>query len=451
MPEWKRVKITFPTVKLGQFIEPVKRTVAETNSSDYRTVYGVTNTEGITVTGKKTSKDVSKYIAIDKGCFAYNPYRINVGSIGFNEKGIKGCVSPAYVVFRVRIDFSPEFLFLYLKSDFGNHLVNWFGNRGGVRNALRFNDLCEIDVPKIDFRKQILLLKKLQRIKIIVTEFDSGVDAQLLTLKQFRQAVLQEAIEGKLTATWRKQNPELISGENHASKLLGIIRSEKERLIKEGKIKKGKPLSPITDKEKPFNLPKGWIWCRLGEIAQRFEYGSSTKSKKIGRIPVLRMGNIQNGYIDWKNLVYTDNDIEIEKHLLEYNDLVFNRTNSRELVGKTALYESREKAIYAGYLVRFHMCGSLSAKFSNYVMNSPFHRNWCDEVKADALGQSNINATKLRSYRFPLPPLAEQEAIVKCVNKLMIMIDELEKQISERKGQSEMLMQSILREAFKNE
>ena len=81
-------------------------------------------------------------------------------------------------------------------------------------------------------------------------------------------------------------------------------------------------------------------------------------------------------------------------------------------------------------------------------MNSTYHRKWCDEVKADALGQSNINATKFREFIFPLPPLAEQQAIVEKVDKLMAMIYELEKQVSERIKQSEMMLQSVLREAF---
>ncbi|MBN1931834.1 MAG: restriction endonuclease subunit S [Desulfobacterales bacterium] len=448
MPDWKHVKITFPTEKLEKFIEPVKRTVQETKGKDYNTVYGVTNIEGITVTGKKASNDISNYITIDEGCFAYNPYRINVGSIGFNNSNIKGCVSPAYVVFRTRPSFSSEFLFLYLKSDFGNHLINWYGNRGGVRNALRYDDLCKIDVPKIDYKEQIVLVNKIQKARTTISAFNSSVDDQLSLLKKLRQQILQEAVEGKLTEDWRKKNPKLISGDNHASKLLEKIKAEKEQLIKEGKIKKDKPLQPITDTKKPFDLPEGWVWCRLGDVAFGFEYGSSAKSSKEGKIPVLRMGNIQNGRIEWEDLVYSSNASEIKKHLLKCNDLLFNRTNSRELVGKTALYESDEKTIYAGYIVRFHMHGNIMPQYTNFIMNSSFHRSWCNEVKADALGQSNINATKLRDYRYPLAPIAEQQNIVERVDKLMIMIDELEKQVTERKDKSERLMQSVLREAF---
>lgn len=320
--------------------------------------------------------------------------------------------------------------------------------KGGIKTEIKPKHFLplEINLPGIDCQRMIVA--SFRRIENEMGELSGEITQQHVYLKKLRQQILQEAIEGSLTAEWRKKHPDLINGENHAVKLLDKIKTEKERLIKEGKIRKEKYFAPIADHEKPYVLPHCWVWCRLGVIAKGFEYGSSTKSKKSGKIPVLRMGNLQNGSIDWADLVYSDDDIEIKKHLLESDDLLFNRTNSRELVGKTALYQSKGKAIYAGYIVRFRMCGRISPQYSNYLMNSAFHRNWCDEVKTDALGQSNINATKLRDYRFPLPPIAEQQAIVERVDKLMAIIEELEKQVTERKDKSERLMQSVLREAF---
>lgn len=162
----------------------------------------------------------------------------------------------------------------------------------------------------------------------------------------------------------------------------------------------------------------------------------------------MRMGNIVNGFIDWSSLVYTSDQTEISKFLLRKNDLLFNRTNSRELVGKTALFRNERDAIYAGYLVRFHLLGDINSHYTNYVMNSTLHRDWCDEVKTDALGQSNINATKLSKFRFPLPPTSEQQAIVEKVDRLMAKIDALEEQVKSRKANAGQLMQAVLREAF---
>jgi len=319
---------------------------------------------------------------------------------------------------------------------------------GTSKLAINQTNFGAYKLPYFDYEHQIGFRDRIEKIVKIKDEYSSGVNAQLLLLDKLRQSILQEAIEGKLTAKWREQHPDLISGENHAARLLEKIKAEKEKLVKEGKIKRDKPLLPISDAEKPFNLPEGWVWCRLGEIAKGFDYGSSAKSLKVGKVPVLRMGNLQNGIVDRENLVYTNDGREIQKYLLVPGDILFNRTNSRELVGKTALFNSEDITIYAGYIVRFHMCGGISAHYSNVVMNSTRHRKWCDEVKADALGQSNINATKLRGYVFPLPPVVEQQSIVERANKIMAMISELKKQVFERKEQSEQLMQAVLRGAF---
>ena len=88
-----------------------------------------------------------------------------------------------------------------------------------------------------------------------------------------------------------------------------------------------------------------WDWKTLGEVCERVEYGTSTKSKPQGTIPVLRMGNVQDRKLDWTDLVYTDDADEIEKYLLKYNDVLFNRTNSPELVGKTAIYKSESPGV----------------------------------------------------------------------------------------------------------
>ncbi len=448
MPDWKRVNIDFPTVKLGQFVEPCKETYKDKGSKNFNTVYGVTNTSGITITGKKPSDDISQYLILDRGYFAYNPYRINVGSIGYNSTGVKGCVSPAYVVFRTKRELNPSFLYHYLKSEFGNHLINWYGNHGGVRHSLKYRDLCQIDIPDVDYNEQTEIVERIDDLKLLISNLNRQFDLQSDYMGKLRQRVLQEAIEGKLTAEWRREHHELISGDNHASKLLERIRAEKEQLIEEGKLRKEPSSARINDVEKPFELPKGWVWCRLGNIANGFDYGSSSKSKKAGKVPVLRMGNLQNGIIVWDNLVFTDNDDEVKKYVVRPGDILFNRTNSRELVGKSALYNDNRDAIFAGYLVRFHMCGGLSSLFANFVMNSNLHRNWCNKVKSDALGQSNINATKLRDYSFPLPPIAEQMIIVGKTCDILLLLDELERQALTRKSLSEVLMQSVLREAF---
>ncbi|GJQ22616.1 hypothetical protein BIY37_11760 [Candidatus Brocadia sapporoensis] len=441
MAEWQKVKIShFLKEREGRY-----------NPSD-KTVQGLKRLNKIDFSGEihlsdKNSK--TDMIIVESGDLVISGINVSKGALAVyhGDEPITATIHYSSYVFderQIDIDYFKRFV---RSQSFVQALKDQV--KGGIKTEIKPKHFLPLEIYLPDIKSQKEIVSFFKRIENEMDDLSGEIAHQRAFLKQLRQQILQEAIEGKLTAKWRNEHPELISGDNHASKLLEKIKAEKERLTKSTKgAKNAKALPPISEVEKPFILPEGWVWCRLGEIAYGFEYGSSAKSSKGGSIPVLRMGNLQNGRIDWGDLVYTDDETEIEKYLLEYNDLLFNRTNSRELVGKTAIYENTEKAIYAGYLVRFHMHEGVYPKYVNFIMNSSFHRVWCYEVKADALGQSNINATKLRDYRFPLSPLAEQQAIVERVDKIMAMIDELEKQVAERKELPEMLMQSVLREVF---
>ena len=164
---------------------------------------------------------------------------------------------------------------------------------------------------------------------------------------------------------------------------------------------------------------KGWKWKNLGELCDDVEYGSSAKSKAERGVPVLRMGNIHDGRFDWENLVYTNNQAEIKKYLLKHNDVLFNRTNSPELVGKTAIYKSEQPALFAGYLIRIHRKKELlDADFLNYFLNSKSARNYGKTVMASSVNQANINGTKLKNYPIPAPPLLEQKELASKLNEL---------------------------------
>ena len=173
----------------------------------------------------------------------------------------------------------------------------------------------------------------------------------------------------------------------------------------------------------PYFKPNGWEWCNLEDIVCELKYGTSEKSLSVGKIAVLRMGNITNvGTIDYSNLVYSSNNEDIKLYSLEKDDLLFNRTNSSEWVGKTAIYKKEQPAIYAGYLNRIRPI-LIFSDYLNTVMNSSYYRNWCYNVKTDAVNQSNINAQKLSQLMIPIPPLKEQERIVVEVAKWISLID----------------------------
>ncbi len=297
-----------------------------------------------------------------------------------------------------------------------------------LKNATQTTNIANINTqvlsntifPLPPLAEQRRIVAKIEELMPLVEKYGKA-EERLTTLNdefpdKLRKSILQQAIQGKLTERDPADEP--------ASELLKRIREEKDRLIKEGKIKKEKPLPPITEEEMPFEIPDGWTWASIGETCANIQYGTSEKSSPKGRIAVLRMGNLQNGRIDYSNLVYSSNEYDIERCHLDYNDLLFNRTNSKELVGKTAIYKAEIPAIYAGYLIRVTPV-VLNADFLNYVMQSQYFKDCCLAVKTDAIGQSNINAEKLKRFVFPLPPLAEQQRIVDRVNELLAVCDEL--------------------------
>jgi len=172
--------------------------------------------------------------------------------------------------------------------------------------------------------------------------------------------------------------------------------------------------------EIPFEVPDGWEWARMISITDDLPYGTAKKSNPQGRVAVLRMGNIQSGEIDYGDLVFTSDEEDIRRYILQPNDLLFNRTNSAEWVGKTAIYRGDIPCIYAGYLIRVRP--HINAEFLNAVMNSGYAKDYCNLVKTDGVNQSNINAQKLGSFLIPIPPMHEQFRIDAFIAKALPLI-----------------------------
>ena len=281
--------------------------------------------------------------------------------------------------------------------------------------------------------------------------------------KQLKNSILQWAIQGKLVP----QNP----NDEPASVLLDKIRQEKERLIKEKKIKRDKNASIIyrgednsyyekmlatgevkcIDEEVPFEVPKGWKWCRLRDVIYPPKYGTSSKSLSNGDVPVLRMGNIQDGKVVYDKLVFSNNVEDNRKYLLQDGDLLFNRTNSAELVGKTAIFKGNRHVIYAGYLILLRPIKT-NSEYLNYIFSSPYVRSYCKEVKTIGVQQCNINAEKVSQLLVPIAPFEEQMRIVDKIKEVLPSVDKYS--ISQHNldllnvSLSECLKKSILQEAI---
>ena len=347
-----------------------------------------------------------------------------------------GICTPEIVPFKVFGKLNPEYIVAFLKCPYVNAIINAV-TYGVKMPRVGTETMADLLVPIPPLSEQKRIVEKLNEVTPLTDSY-AEVYVRVAGLNQefpelLKKSILQEAVQGKLVP----QDP----ADEPASVLLKRIRSEKEQLIKAGKIKRDKHESVIfrrdnshyekldgiercIDDEIPFDIPDSWAWTSVGEVCTNIQYGSSQKSSQTGKIAVLRMGNLQNGRIVLDKLVYTSDSKEIEKYPLEYNDLLFNRTNSKELVGKVAIYKSEIPAIYAGYLVRLHPV-LIDSDYLNYVMQSQYYWIYCQNVRSDAIGQSNINAEKLKRFIFPLPPLQEQKRIVNQISCAMNKIKHL--------------------------
>jgi len=252
--------------------------------------------------------------------------------------------------------------------------------------------------------------------------------------KQLKNSILQWAIQGKLVP----QDP----NDEPASVLLDKIRQEKERLIKEKKIKRDKNASIIyrgednsyyekmlatgevkcIDEEIPFDVPQGWEWERWGNIAQTIQYGYNAPALEHGVIKMVRISDIQENCVLWDNVPYClidENDINT--YLLKVNDILFARTGGT--VGKSFLVEEvPEKAIYAGYLIRTRYSSLLNPRYMKSFMESQLY--W-EQLKNGtiATAQPNCNGKTLAKMLLPIPPTKEQDRIVKKLTQLSSFLD----------------------------
>ena len=217
-----------------------------------------------------------------------------------------------------------------------------------------------------------------------------------------------------------------------------------EKILATGEVK-------CIDEEVPFEIPNGWEWCRLRDIIYPPKYGTSSKSLSNGDVPVLRMGNIQDGEVVYDKLVFSNNVEDNRKYLLQDGDLLFNRTNSAELVGKTAIFKGNRHVIYAGYLILLRPIKT-NSEYLNYIFSSPYVRSYCKEVKTIGVQQCNINAEKVSQLLVPIAPFEEQMRIVDKIKEVLPSVDKYS--ISQcnidllNVSLSECLKKSILQEAI---
>lgn len=311
---------------------------------------------------------------------------------------------------------------------------------GTSKLAINRKSFSNYQIYLVDIERQNQLLHKLDKMKSISDGLLQTIQQQQKYAEMLRQSILQQAVEGKLCEQDPKDEP--------ASVLLEKIKAEKERLIAEKKIKKQKPLPPISEEEKLFALPKGWEWCRLGELAN-IATGSTPAKNKVeyymhGTIPWITSSETGQEYVSSARYYVTDLAVK------ECN-LTINRPHTLVMAmygqGKTRR-QITELAIPA---TTNQACATISCYMSSL---NPYLKIYCkkiyQEIRELASGgaQPNLNLNKIKEYVVPCPPLFEQHRISDKVKIFMQLCDQLEEELINANLHSSQLMEAVLQEAF---
>jgi type I restriction enzyme, S subunit len=268
-------------------------------------------------------------------------------------------------------------------------------------------------------------------------------------VKELKNAILQLAVQGKLV----QQDP----SDEPASVLLEKIKEEKERLISEGEISKGKYVPPIDDDQAPYEFPNSWVWIRLGTILYSTEAGKSPncldEPADKDSWGVIKTTAIQRNYfLENQNKVLPPGFKISDEWIINKDDILITRAGPKNRVGIVCYVDKiTRKLILSDKTIRLRVSESLIYhKYISLALNSPLCRPIIEsKMTGMAESQVNISQNNMGYFCLPLPPLAEQIRICEKSDQLMSLCDELEKRIEKLKKYSEKILDTVLREAFK--
>ena len=346
--------------------------------------------------------------------------------------------STGFAVLTCHANLLNKYLFYYLMSpDFDAYANNTDNAKGVAYPAINDDRLYKALIPIPPVAEQHRIVSAIDSVNMPLCEYGSKEETLRILNTSFpenlKKSILQEAVQGKLVP----QDP----SDEPAEALLERIRVEKQRLIKEGKVKKDKRESVIfrrdnshyekldgmercIDDELPFEIPESWAWVRWGAIAESIQYGYNAPAKQEGRIRMVRISDIHENTVAWSSVPFCDiDDSDIPTYLLQANDILFARTGGT--VGKSFLVsEVPCESIYAGYLIRTRYSSLLCPQYLKYFMESPLY--W-QQLKSGttATAQPNCNGQTLAKMLLPLPPANEQLRIVDNLARTFAIIERM--------------------------
>ncbi|MCM3624312.1 restriction endonuclease subunit S [Brevibacillus borstelensis] len=338
----------------------------------------------------------------------------------------------------------PEYLYWLSRS-------NWFVDQctlasSGTTNRVRLNEskFQQISIPLPDIPEQTQIVEKIERAFTIICKMDLELTEQKMLSEKLRQGILQKVIQGQLV----DQN----LNDETAAELMKRIREEKERLIKEKKIKKEKPLPPISPEEIPYELPKGWEWVRLGDIVSKLGAGKTPlggeKNYQSHGIKFIRSQNVWNDGLVDDDIAYISDEINesMKGSIVCPDDILLNITGAS--IGRSCLLpEGFDIGNVNQHVAIIRLIEPKLRHFVHKCIISPMFQKEIMNVQV-GVSREGLSMSKLSMFLIPLPPLREQERIIQKLEELMHICKQLEQNVEDVKNNSEQVIQAILYEAF---
>lgn len=384
--------------------------------------------------------DLSKVKQMKFEASEYERYTVKKNDLLICEGGDAGrCAiydrdEPMYyqnALHRVRFfcDLNPKF-YLYVFHVYKANKILTEASKGVTIQHLTGAALKELCFPLPPLAEQKRIVAAIEKFMPLIEEYGKK-ETQLKAINEkigtlTKKAILQEAVQGKLVPQ--------IAAEGNAKDLLEEIKKEKAKLIKEGKIKKEKPLPEISDDEIPFDIPENWCWCRVGDLFSTMSglgYKKDVLSEKSSKmIRVLRGGNILDTSYVFKedDILISDKYVKSELFLRK-NYLITPAVTSLEHIGKIGYVEKDyDDTVVGGFVLMLlpHFSDEVLSKYCLYLFGTRWFRDMCKEITHKS-GQAfyNLSRDKLLNLVIPVPPLAEQKRIIAAIENLLPICEKL--------------------------
>jgi type I restriction enzyme S subunit len=367
----------------------------------------------------------------------------------------RGFGSTEFHVMRPSSGVIPEWIFHFIRQERfrADAKAHFAGTAGQLRVPSDFLKDYPFPLPPLAEQRRIVA-----RLEELLTRLDAGVRALKQVqakLKRYRAAVLKAACEGRLLGRGdRAPTDRAPTGDEPAEKLLARILAERRAKWEADLRATGRDPSKVRYAEpQPPNtanlpaLPEAWCWATVEQIAENIQYGhtESANEKPVGP-KFLRITDIQNGKVDWPSVPYcVCSEEEHNKYRLQAGDIVFARTGAT--TGKSFLMLSCPDAVFASYLIRLRLFGTIDTQYFACFLESPHYWAQIMDVKQGS-AQPGVNASILATLVVPIPPLAEQRRIVAEVERRLSVVEEMEQAVAANLARAGRLRQAVLRRAF---